>query len=233
MLNHVSLRLPGPLPVARRGVERRPSIAVRRRGRSRTEKHGPAPRMIVTRTSGSWSWARSASSSSTRSGVEIALRFSGRLSVMRRTPSAGCVDEDQSRTPLIDSPLPTVSRGAGEVGEQLERLGLRRRATMSPSRRRRRTRSSQRSRIALRGAESALCSRYSSGTAAIASCFLPASHSSWMRCGGLGEAAPGHRLAVEVVRASCPCRRRTCRSAAASLSSTALHVVGDVAPSSR
>ena len=44
------------------------------------------------------------------------------------------------------------------------------------------------------------CSRYSSGTAAIASSLRPASHSSWMRLGRFREAPPGHGVAVEVVR---------------------------------
>ena len=53
------------------------------------EKHTPAPRTIVTRTSGSLSKPCRAPSRATRSGVEMALRLSGRFSVTRRTCSAG------------------------------------------------------------------------------------------------------------------------------------------------
>src|SRR5438128_358231 len=74
--------------------------------------------MIVTRTSGSWSCARSASSSATRSGVEIALRLSGRFNVIRRTNCAGVStminSSDTGRDLLVR---------AGQVGEQLQLLG--------------------------------------------------------------------------------------------------------------
>ena len=60
-------------------------VVRRRRGRSRREKHEPAPRTIITETSRSRSAARSASNSAPRSASLSALRFSGRLSVSRRT----------------------------------------------------------------------------------------------------------------------------------------------------
>jgi len=50
------------------------------------EQHdGPAPRMMITRTSFVRSAACTASISSSCSCLEIALRFSGRFSVMRST----------------------------------------------------------------------------------------------------------------------------------------------------
>src|SRR6185312_14316441 len=64
----------------------------------------------------------SASNNSTRRCELIALRFSGRLSVMRRTPSAGSSTRMHSnvRCCVTGSRLPRT----GELGQQLERTRL-------------------------------------------------------------------------------------------------------------
>ena len=87
--------------------------------------------------------------------------------------------------------------------------------------------SSQRARMRSRCRASAVCSRYSSGTAAIASCFLPGQPQLLDAAPLLGEAAPCHRLAVVVVRAAAHAadvhrRERPHRV------ERRLHVVGDV-----
>src|SRR5689334_13277146 len=77
--------------------------------------------MTVTCTASSVSAASSAANSSARIPLLIALRFSGRLSVTRRTPGAA------SSTTMNSSVTARASAGragSGELGQELDRVVL-------------------------------------------------------------------------------------------------------------
>src|SRR5688572_29339173 len=92
--------------------------------------------MMVTRTSGSWSCSWSWRNSALRNGVLMALRFSGRLSVIRRTCSDGVSTRSSGWSGAGSMGAPgSVGPGsagigggdvarAGEVGDELDRLVL-------------------------------------------------------------------------------------------------------------